>query len=145
MEYSQKEARVVFRARLTCLPPSANKMYTKTRNGLVASKEMKVFLHQAGMELLKQIPLTFCTPDQRQPHRMVLDLYLPTLYNSGFPKSTTNRFRKRDASNLVKVVEDLTAKTLGIDDSCFVSVQVNKYHGPEFSREGVDIRVEELC
>jgi hypothetical protein len=26
-----------------------------------------------------------------------------------------------------------------------VSVLVNKYHGPDHAREGIDIRLEELC
>lgn len=145
MQYSQQAVRTVFQASLSVLPPSANKMYVKTRNGLIASKEMKVFLNQAGVELMRQIPLDFRRPDQNQPHRLVLDLFLPTLYNAGYPKTTENRFRRRDASNLVKVVEDLTARTLGIDDSCFVSVLVNKYHGPDHAREGLVVRVEVLC
>ena len=145
MEYAQCSTRAVYQANLTILPPSANKMYTKTRNGLIQSKEMKVFLAQASVELLRQLPLSFQTPDQNKPHRLVLDLFLPALYNSGFPKSTPNRYRRRDASNLVKVVEDLISRTVGIDDSCFVSVLVNKYHGPDHAREGIDIRLEELC
>ena len=134
----------VFQARLTILPPSANKMYVKTRNGVVQSKEMKVFLAQASVELLRQLPLSFLKPNQNRPHRLVLDLYLPELYNRGFPNGTPNRFKKRDASNLVKVVEDLTARSLGIDDSCFVSVIVNKHHGPEHQFEGLTILLEEL-
>lgn len=134
----------VFQAKLTILPPSANKMYVKTRNGVVQSKEMKVFLAQASVELLRQLPLSFRKPDQTRPHRLVLDLYLPELYNRGFPRETPNRFKRRDASNLVKVVEDLTARSLGIDDSCFVSVIVNKHHGPEHQFEGLTIRLEVL-
>jgi len=144
-QYDQQAVRTVYQARIPLLPPSANKMYTKTRFGMVPSKEMKVFLSKATIELMRQLPLDFQKPDQNQPHRLVLNIYVPSLYNAGYPKTTKNLFKRKDASNLIKVVEDLIATTIDVDDSCFVSVVANKYHGPDHGFEGIDARLEVLC
>jgi len=120
-------------------------MYIKTRRGVFPSKEMVQFLSVSKVELLKQLPYDATPPDSTKPHRLTLGFFLPTLYNAGYPKTTTTRFKRRDTSNLVKVVEDLVARVLGIDDSCFVEGGQAKHHGPDHHGfVGVSIMLEEI-
>lgn len=40
--------------------------------------------------------------------------------------SKENNFKRLDASNRCKALHDLLAESLGVDDSCFVSVPIEK-------------------
>lgn len=129
---------------LTVLPPSINEAYTKTKFGMVKSAAMKKFLTQARAELLQQVTADIPFFDKARPHRLTLEVFLPALYNKGWPKQTDNRFKRKDASNLVKVVEDLIAEVIGIDDSCFLTSNISKFDGPTWGFEGVKFLVEEI-
>lgn len=103
-----------------------------------------MFLARSASELLQQLSLDAEQPDDNQPHRLSITLFFPALYNASWPAEAKTRFKRRDASNLVKVVEDLVARSLGIDDACFVEVVVRKKDGPTENREGLDIIIERL-
>ena len=141
---SNQPARSSFRAVLTRLPPSINDAYVKRRFGMVPSDAMKAFLAFASAELLRQVRDDMPVFDRTKPHRLQLEMFLPELYNSSWPKKSGNRFKRRDASNLVKIVEDLIAKAVGIDDSCFITSNVTKFNGPDYGFEGVRALVTEL-
>lgn len=105
---------------------------------------MKAFLAVSSAELLRQVPINMPRFDKTRPHRLVLEMFLPDLYNTGWPKTTKNRFKKKDASNLVKIVEDLVAKAVDIDDSCFITTTVTKFDGLAHQFTGVRLSLTEL-
>lgn len=53
------------------------------------------------------------------------------LQNKTWPKSADNRYKKFDASNLVKVLEDVVVEASGIDDSNYLTVVSEKRKGPK--------------
>lgn len=105
---------------------------------------MKIFSAAAAAEIFQQIPFDAPVLSADKPFRFHLHIFLPTLYNKGWPKQAETRFKKRDSSNLVKVVEDLVSRSIGIDDSCFVSHRLEKYNGPDYGFEGMVVFLEEL-
>ncbi|MBP72882.1 MAG: hypothetical protein CMA70_04780 [Euryarchaeota archaeon] len=139
----KQNPRVVYRATLSCFPPSANRMYIYTRRGPVASKEMRRFKNQAKVQLAQQSLTSQASVVNNVPYRLVIEVYLPTLYNKHWPKTKT-KYKRRDVSNLIKVTEDLVAECLGVDDSCFLEVTAKKLHGPDYDFEGIKVRLEDF-
>lgn len=54
----------------------------------------------------------------------------PELLNKSWPKTAQNRYKRFDASNLVKVLEDVIVDASGIDDSNYLTVVSEKRKGP---------------
>jgi len=126
------------------LPPSVNKMYVYTARGPRPSNAMRKFRAKAAMELLSQISFGMAPLDPDKPHKLSIEFFLPVLENKGWPKKAKTRFRRRDVSNLIKVVEDLISHALGIDDSCFIEVFATKKDGQKHGFEGMRFQIEEL-
>lgn len=112
-------------ATLTEFPPSANRMYIRTRRGTILSKEARKFKADALVQLLKE---WMFSPklEKHLPYKLTLRFYFPKVENSGWPKKAKNRFVKRDVSNLIKVLEDVVAQATGVDDSNTTEVVVYK-------------------
>ena len=134
----------MFEAELTLLPPSVNNMYIYTARGPRPSAKMKQFKAKASMEIAKQIPFSGNPLNGDKAHRLTILYYLPALYNKGWPSKAKTRFKRRDVSNLVKVLEDVLAGCLGIDDSCFTEVSIKKLDGPTHGFEGIKLKLEEI-
>ena len=134
----------VFSASISLLPPSVNKMYVYTTRGPRPSAAMRKFRSKAAMELLSQVPFDMDPLNPNKPHKLTIEFYLPVLVNKGWPKKAKTRFRRRDVSNLVKVVEDLVSQALGIDDSCFIRIEISKADGGKHNYEGIKFWIEEL-
>jgi Holliday junction resolvase RusA-like endonuclease len=134
----------IFSARLGFLPPSVNKMYVHTKWGPKPSVEMRKFKATARIEIAKQLDLTAEPADGNSAHILVIDYFLPNLYNKGWPGKAKTRFKRRDVSNLVKVLEDVVAECLGIDDSCFVEERIRKLDGAEYGFAGLVVKVYHL-
>lgn len=117
---------------LDFFPPSANKMYTHTAYGPRKSDAMEKFLAQAHLSLGKQLMLSkFYAAGADIPYRLRLRFVFTTLYNAGWPKKAKTLYKKRDVSNLIKVLEDVVAKTTGIDDCNFLEIVASKEQGPD--------------
>ncbi|MAP23266.1 MAG: hypothetical protein CL582_20255 [Alteromonadaceae bacterium] len=134
----------VFKAEIPLLPPSVNRMYVYTRQGPRPSSDMKKFKAKASTALTKQISFTDKPLKKNTPYKLYLDFHLQKLLNKGWPKKAKTKFKKRDVSNLIKVVEDLLSWCLGIDDSCFLEVSVRKLDGSVSGFIGVKIEVHEV-
>jgi Holliday junction resolvase RusA-like endonuclease len=110
-------------------PPSTNKMYVHTYHGPVLSGHTKQFREVALAELSKQeIPKL----DRNVQYMLDLTLYMQVL-NKTYPAEAKSKFKKKDISNKVKVLEDVVCACLGIDDSQFVEVRARKVEAEEFS------------
>jgi hypothetical protein len=108
------------------------------------SPALKKFLAYSRAEMLKQVGFDMPMFDRTRPHRLTMEMFLPALYNSGWPKSTPNRFKRQDVTNLIKHAEDLVAEVVGLDDSCFLRSVVTKFDGPTYGFVGVRLLLEEL-
>jgi hypothetical protein len=101
------------------IPPSDNHLYTNGFKGKrtmsVVGKRVANHLKQALLEQWMLSPQL----DHNRPYGLVTVIFLPGLLNRGFGKKggTDNRFKRLDASNRGKLVEDVVAEMLGVDDS----------------------------
>ena len=134
----------VFKAEISLLPPSVNRMYVYTTRGPRPSSDMKKFKAKASTQLAKQIPFNAKPLDQNTPYELRMEFHMPALENKGWPKKAKTKYKRRDVSNLIKVVEDLLSWCLGIDDSCFLKVSVQKVDGSISEFIGVRIEVYEI-
>ena len=131
----------LFKATLDVLPPSVNDMYIHTKWGPRPSAKMKKFKAAAKVSIAKQLDFDAEPLDPNEPHIFVVDYYLPALFNKGWPEKAKTRFKRRDVSNLIKVLEDVVAECLGIDDSCFVDERVKKHDGGKEDFVGLNVRI----
>lgn len=132
------------KATLRIEPPSVNEMYARTAYGMTASTKTKKFKAKAIVELAKQ--WLFCQPlGRNDPHKLTLVFYLPEIENKGWPKSAKTRFKRKDVSNLVKILEDAIVTASGIDDSTTLELHVRKLADPQDPRVEIELStIDEL-
>ena len=93
---------------------------------MVKTTKAKAFANAAKLELVTQVggvPKVYAD----RPYKLTVivgleDLLCKTYQTTG----KGSRFRKMDSSNRAKVVEDVLAGLLGVDDSCFVAQETIK-------------------
>lgn len=122
--------------KLPQLPPSSNNMYIKTRGGGRAlSPEGKRFREETKTFLSREYSTDLVAMKKDVAYHVWFRFYVPTLYNQGWGSGTA-RFKKFDATNRVKLVEDVLKDICGIDDSQNTIVVAEKVFR---ETEGVEI------
>ncbi len=120
------------------LPPSTNHIYSSFPlkvNGRTIIKrnlnpEGKRFQRETLAYLVKSFQPALMQFKKNKPYGLYYRFITPTLENKGWPKTTDNRYKKFDASNLLKVLEDVIAEATAVDDSHFMAVMCEKRKGP---------------
>lgn len=131
----------IFKAFLDRLPPSTNKLKTPARG---KGGKMRLILTRAAREYR-----TYCyeqlkevDPPEIDPYdtlSITFTFYLPKLENKGWKEGKTKyRYKRRDVSNFIKLIEDVICLYLGIDDSQFLRISAEKRHS---TIEGVELCV----
>ena len=109
-------------------PPSVNKAYVTTRSG-------RRILSSAGKEYKRDVASAIAhhcaahpeTTFDESPLALTIDLYMVT-ENKGWSKGNTkSRYKRVDASNRVKLLEDAIFSVLGVDDSLVFDLHVYKH------------------
>lgn len=114
-------------------PPSANKMYVHTYRGPRPSDHTKAFKAAAHMEILKQLPFDFPALDPNKGYLVDYTFLMP-IKTLGFSTGkAASKYKKKDTSNLIKVLEDVLAECVDIDDSSFLEVRARKIDSAVFS------------
>lgn len=114
-----RERKLVRHGFFSELPPSDNHLYTngfkgrrvKTTNGRNIANHLKSELLGQWMHL----PAL----DQNVPYGLVTVVFLSNLLNETFGRKggTERRYKKLDASNRGKLIEDVVSELIGVDDS----------------------------
>jgi Holliday junction resolvase RusA-like endonuclease len=127
------------KATLDFFPPSVNKLYVtvfKTKKLSAAGRKFKVAAQES---LLKQ--WLFSEPlGEDTPKELTLKFFFPELVNTGWPKSAKRRYKKKDASNYIKLIEDVVAKCVGADDSSTLDYIIKKREDRENPRVEITLR-----
>lgn len=113
------------------VPPSSNNLYFNSRHGRRLSNEGKAYKENVKALVVTDPQIHRKAVDGNHPWMLQLVLYMPSLENKGWPKTAENRYKKLDATNRIKAVEDALKDGLGIDDSTFLRVMVEKRQGPD--------------
>ena len=106
------------------MPPSVNSLYFVKGGRKILSSKGRTIKNKLKADILKQIH--HCKIEE-SPKTLVIKLFFTDIYNKGWPKKAKSRYKKIDASNRAKLLEDALSECLGIDDCLFFSVTVIKY------------------
>lgn len=126
----------MIRLHIPSLPPSVNHAYYNLpRGGRVLTKEGKRYKAETAAHLTQTYPSVLARIAPNQPYSIVYILTIPTLLNNGYPDKAENKYKKLDASNRIKLLEDVLADVMGIDDSTSMNVLAAKQVGPHAATE----------
>jgi Holliday junction resolvase RusA-like endonuclease len=133
------------------LPPSINEAYRdvpfhtpqgiKTRRKL--SKIGEKYKNETTSFFSREYPIemTLIKPNVCTGWAVVLDM--PQVLNKGWPDKAESRYKAKDASNRVKLLEDCLSAALGFDDAQFFLQLSAKREGREYTHIWVwNIEVE---
>lgn len=116
-------------------PPSLNHMYiTRRGGGRALSEAGKKFKAETKTFLVQKYPtaLRFFKPNK--PYHLYVRFSFPEVETKGYATGKANRYKTFDATNRIKILEDVLKDVAGIDDAQNMVVTVAKEKGPEMTR-----------
>lgn len=138
------------------LPPSSNNAYINLpRGGRRLSKEGEKYKNETLAYLTRNYRKELLTFRKDIPYCLLLTFYFERIENEGWATGTAKtRYKKFDATNRPKLLEDVLKDATGADDSQNLDVYLRKrsmkdcmLHGPGVtgpSVEHVDIHIWDL-
>jgi hypothetical protein len=119
------------------LPPSSNNAYftmvTKVGKKMVPkrvmTKEGKKFKKETSAFLVQNYPMEMQIFRPNAPYALLYQVIFDTITNKTWPEKAATRYKKLDASNRVKLLEDALVDAAGIDDSQILISSVFKSQG----------------
>lgn len=120
------------------LPPSVNNLYQdrvfRAKGGKLITKrsiteEGKLFKKETLALLVKKYQPQLRSFKKNVPYLVYYRFVTPALQNKTWPNAAENRYKRFDASNLVKSLEDVLVDACAIDDSNFLTVVSEKRKG----------------
>ena len=116
--------------KLDGLPPSINDAYMTIKKGKipirVLTKEGRAYQKEAKASLTSKYPMELAKFKQNVPYVVAIRLGVPGLHTKGWPTKAKSRYKKLDATNRVKLLEDVLAEVTAVDDSANLAVIVQK-------------------
>jgi len=123
------------------LPISTNHAYMNITVGKGKKRITKRILTKEGQKyktettgyIVSNYPteMNIFKPDT--PYGYIIQVVFPNLLNKGWPDKAKSRYKKLDATNRSKLLEDAAAEAFGIDDSNFLSTRIDKAQGDEYT------------
>jgi Holliday junction resolvase RusA-like endonuclease len=112
------------------LPPSSNNAYFNLpRGGRALSKEGLGFKTKTTSHLVQHFRKELATLRVNEPYLVAVFLTFDELQNTTWPKTAKSRYKRLDASNRVKLLEDALKDATGVDDSSTFTLLVTKKVG----------------
>ncbi len=97
----------------------------------VLTPEGRKYKTETTAYLVQHYPQLISSFKRNVPFGYIVQLISPNVYNSTWPKEAENRYKKFDALNRSKLLQDCFSEAFGIDDSVFLSTRFDKEPGPE--------------
>lgn len=122
----------MIRLELPCLPPSTNHAYVNNGfGGRKLSAGARAFLTETKAHLAHTYPREMMIFRPNVPYLLVMRFHFEAIENANWGRSGKGktRYKKVDATNRIKLLEDALADAGGIDDSQFVSTTPQKVQG----------------
>lgn len=118
---------------LPSLPISVNHAYmhivAKGRVLRVLTKEGRAYQKETTAYLASHYPAELALFNKATPYLIYVILYVPDIYTKGWPKKAASRYKRLDATNRLKLLEDVLTEVTAVDDSNNLMVAVHKRHG----------------
>lgn len=103
--------------KLNELPPSSNQAYAIVGKMMVLTSKGRKFKKESTAYLAKTYPLELARLKPNRPLVLYARFHLLNLQNKGWPEKAESRYKKFDASNRVKLLEDVLKDVAAVDDS----------------------------
>lgn len=135
---------MIVQAILEEFPPSINKLYfSLPHGGKAMTPAGKRFQRRTMMQLQRTWgpALSEFSPDQ--PYHIDVIVYFPEIINRTWPRVAQQKYKKRDADNLMKLLLDTISKAIGVDDANFLKITVEKRRDPKKPRIHIYIHPHE--
>lgn len=114
---------------IPCIPPSLNHAYMTIRKGKkslrILTKEGRKFQKEARAYLAMEYPSELAKFEKNSTYLLFIRFHIACT-NKTWPETAANRYKKLDASNRVKLLEDVIADVTAVDDSHNMVVIVEK-------------------
>lgn len=138
---------------LPTVPPSVNAIYMtimKAQGGgkrpipiRVLTTEGQRYKKETTADLVKRYPTELKKFVPNKPYHVLFKLHIPDLLTKTWPAKAKSRYKKLDATNRIKVLEDVLADIAAVDDSSNMLVLVQKLEAPAEKTEIWAWNVEE--
>ena len=135
-------------------PPSTNKLYQRTRSGgLALTKAARSFRERVRKAIIAHLPQLSRFPlDEETIYRFDAYLYFKALENAGWyefytkggnrgKRKAATRYKRVDADNRIKFLQDSVTHSLGVDDSQIFAGYQEKREDPDNPRAEVELHV----
>jgi Holliday junction resolvase RusA-like endonuclease len=110
------------------VPPSTNNVYFNLpKGGRVLNAAGKKYKTEISTTIVRQHQAEIRDIQLNHPYGILFVVSMNIL-NAGWPEKAKTRYKKLDASNRVKLLEDAIVEALGIDDSQVIISVVVKRH-----------------
>lgn len=107
------------------LPPGTNELYITSHGRKVLSDEGRKWKERIRLELATFFPNELKQLVPNVPFTVCMQLWLTDMYTKG--KGAKSKFRRFDATNHIKVLEDVIKELAGDYDDCQnVTIVINK-------------------
>lgn len=132
---------------LRMLPPSMNHAYTNNGfGGRTLAAGGRKFKNEVKVAIARSHTLELAKFEPNKPLVVLARFYFKTITNKGWPTKAKSRYKRVDATNRVKLLEDCLAEVLGVDDSCNMAFIPDKCVGfPERTEIFIWSIEEEEC
>lgn len=114
--------------------PRANNLYINLpRGGRKLTPEGERYKNEARVHLGRTYHRELAAIRPNRPYAVVAIFHFGDLENKthGRKGGTETRYKKQDATNCIKLVEDIVAAVSGVDDSCTLEILLVKRQLPE--------------
>lgn len=128
-----------FRLTIHEFPPSVNHLYFSMHGKKAMSTEGRGFQRRLLFQITQEQGSQLAEFDANEPYSVELTIYFPEIFNKSWPEKAQQRYKKRDATNLIKLLEDTLAKAIGVDDANFLRFTVEKKKDAENPR--IEVRI----
>lgn len=125
------------------LPPSSNQIYTKRHGGgRQLSTAARMFKVRAMKTIQQECRVAFLNIKRNVPYELRVAVFFEKVINKGYQKSTQDRYTKIDVSNRLKLIEDVVAWALDLDDPHNFRIIMEKQCDPD--NPGLYVTLTEL-
>lgn len=122
------------------LPPSSNHAYFNRGKYRVLTKVGEKYKNETTAHLAQVYRKELMIFKPQVGFMLLFRFWSSELYNRNYkPGGKTNRYKKFDGANLLKLLEDCLAKVGGIDDSQTLTSIWQKKHAPTVEEEKTEI------
>ena len=112
------------------LPPSVNHAwFNLPKGGRTLKAEGKKYVAETKALLAQKYPKELLTFRKQEPYLVFFRVHFEAIENATWgaeKKAAANRYKKNDATNRIKILEDVVAEVTGVDDSCTMTFVVQK-------------------